>query len=86
MGALPVEGRRLDPTGAVWQQTPSRGERFVGEIHTSSAGRFTLVMCGRAVAKGEKDPEAIRALALSWQPEQPADLAVYQHITTGRPA
>lgn len=68
--SIPVgASRTVDETGLVWQARPAGGERTVGEVHRTRAGRYYVVMMGRRIAERLATfAEAVDA-ALAWTPE-----------------
>lgn len=60
--------RSVDATGLVWQQGP-HGEKIVGEVHRTKAGRFYVVMLGRRLSPGSVATFAeAREAALAYEP------------------
>ena len=72
--------RTIDLNSLLVSQTDKRGnQQVIGEIHVSPAGRFKVIMAGKAIAKSIKDFDEAQKIALGWAPEDCTYEAVVLH-------
>ncbi len=64
--------RTVDPTGLVWQTSTRGGEKIIGEVHQTRAGRFYVVMVGKRIASSLKTFEEAKTAALDWEADDEA--------------